>query len=90
MSRTRQHSQLNFWSLGNFQGWVATTYPEGDKIPGPGTVQPLVDTIVQHVPPPNNVTDAPFSMLVNMAERDQYVGKFVTGKIHSGVLNKGD
>ena len=29
-------------------------------------------------------------MLANMAERDQYVGKFVTGKIHSGVLKKGD
>jgi GTP-binding protein len=44
----------------------------------------LFDLIVRHVPPPTANPDAPFSMLVTTLESDPYVGRVLTGRIHSG------
>lgn len=53
-------------------------------------MEPLLDAIVSHVPPPRADTAAPFSMCVAMVERDQYLGKFVTGRVASGTIKVGD
>lgn len=48
-------------------------------------IAPLFDLIVQHVPSPQTVgADAPFSMLVTTREYDPYLGRVLTGRIHSG------
>lgn len=45
----------------------------------------LCATILDHVPPAQGDTDAPFSMLVTTLESDPYLGRILTGRIHSGV-----
>src|SRR5690606_37845086 len=44
----------------------------------------LFDLIVAHVPPPERHPDDPFAMLVTTLEYDPYVGRVLTGRIHSG------
>jgi GTP-binding protein len=45
----------------------------------------LFELIVAHVPPPSADPDAPFSMLATTLEYDPYLGRVLTGRIHSGV-----
>ena len=46
---------------------------------------PLFDLIVRHVPPPTADPDAPFTMLATTLDYDPYLGRVLTGLIHSGV-----
>jgi GTP-binding protein len=46
---------------------------------------PLFDLIVAHVPPPQADPDAPFTMLATTLDYDPYLGRVLTGLIHSGV-----
>ncbi|HLY44956.1 MAG TPA: translational GTPase TypA [Stellaceae bacterium] len=51
---------------------------------------PLFDLIVAHVPPPNLGADgadpdAPFAMLATTLDYDPFLGRVLTGRIHSGV-----
>ncbi len=45
---------------------------------------PLFDLIVRHVKPPVGDASAPFDMLVTTLEYDSYLGRVLTGRIHSG------
>ncbi|WP_119165346.1 translational GTPase TypA [Algihabitans albus] len=49
------------------------------------TLAPLFDLIVQQVPAPQVEPDAPFAMLATTLESDPFVGRILTGRIHSGV-----
>ncbi len=40
---------------------------------------PLLDVLLQHVPPPRVAVDDPFAMCVAMIERDAFVGRVATG-----------
>eukprot|EP00123_Amoebidium_parasiticum_P017526 comp23886_c0_seq1/m.41937 comp23886_c0_seq1/g.41937 ORF comp23886_c0_seq1/g.41937 comp23886_c0_seq1/m.41937 type:complete len:662 (-) comp23886_c0_seq1:139-2124(-) len=53
-------------------------------------IHALYDAIIEHVPPPTVLDTNEFSMLVTNIEYDNYVGRIVTGKIHSGVAQVGD
>ncbi|KAJ3412586.1 hypothetical protein HDV05_000566 [Chytridiales sp. JEL 0842] len=68
------------------EGW-ATKEIGGDRSQG---VKPLLDMIVEHVPPPKADRDAPFSMLVTQIETNAYLGKCYLGRVHSGILRTGD
>src|SRR5947209_7306658 len=48
-------------------------------------LSPLFDLIVQHVAPPQADADAPFSMLATTLDYDPFLGRVLTGLIHSGV-----
>ena len=52
-------------------------------------VAPLLNTIVEQIPPPTASIQEPFAMLVSMIEWDQFVGAIVTGKVMSGVAEVG-
>ncbi len=54
------------------------------------TMQPLFQTIIEHIPAPSGDIAAPFKMLVSSAEHNDYVGKLAVGKITSGTLAVGD
>ncbi|XP_051135796.1 uncharacterized protein LOC127254626 [Andrographis paniculata] len=71
------------------EGWASSSYT---KSPPSNTknMSELLDAIIRHVPPPVASLDAPFQMLVSMMERDNYVGRILTGRIYSGVLQVGD
>jgi len=60
-------------------GWAALE-PEDD---GTGMAA-LFDLIVERVPEPDAEADAPFSMLATTLEADPYLGRLLTGRIHSG------
>src|SRR4051794_16386361 len=61
-------------------GWAATDIDAARK-----DLSPLFELIVRHVPPPIADPDAPFSMLATTLDYDPYLGRVLTGLIHSGV-----
>jgi GTP-binding protein len=46
---------------------------------------PLFELILAHVPPPEADEEAPFSMLATTLDYDLFLGRVLTGRIHSGV-----
>lgn len=52
-------------------------------------IQPLLSTIVQHVPAPNVHVDGAFQMLVTALEYDDYVGRLAVGRIERGTAREG-
>ncbi len=49
-----------------------------------GTLAPLFDKIVEHVPEPRADPDGPFKFLVTLLDRDNFVGRILTGLVFSG------
>ncbi|MBB4153821.1 GTP-binding protein [Sphingomonas jinjuensis] len=61
-------------------------YASEDATRREGTLEPLFRKIVDHVPPPNLDQDAPFSFLVTLLDRDNFLGRVLTGRVQSGVV----
>ncbi|MDE7463468.1 MAG: translational GTPase TypA [Clostridiales bacterium] len=53
-------------------------------------MQPLFQTIIEHISAPAGDPAKPFKMLVSSAEHNDYVGKLAVGKITAGELKVGD
>jgi len=51
-----------------------------------GTLNPLFEKIVEHVPPPAADFDGPFKFLVTLLDRDNFLGRILTGKVQSGTI----
>lgn len=49
---------------------------------------PLLDLVLKHVPAPVADRSAPFKMLVSIIERNDFLGRIVTGRVHSGTVKK--
>ncbi len=49
-----------------------------------GTLIPMFQKIVDHVPPPALDVDAPFTFLVTLLDRDNFLGRVLTGRVTSG------
>jgi GTP-binding protein len=47
---------------------------------------PLFDRIVEHIPPPEQVMDAPFKMLVSSVDWNDYVGRIAIGRVEQGTI----
>ncbi|HEX3971388.1 MAG TPA: translational GTPase TypA [Stellaceae bacterium] len=61
-------------------GWAVTELEDERK-----DLVPLFDLIVKHVHPPEADVSAPFAMLATTLENDPYLGRVLTGRIHSGI-----
>jgi len=61
-------------------------YASEDPSRREGTLTPLFQKIVDHVPPPDLDEDAPFSFLVTLLDRDNFLGRVLTGRVQSGVV----
>jgi GTP-binding protein len=61
-------------------GWATTTLDAPSQ-----DLSALFELILAHVPPPSADPDAPFSMLATTLEYDPYLGRVLTGRIHSGL-----
>jgi GTP-binding protein len=48
---------------------------------------PLFETIVDHIPPPEQTLDAPFKMLVSSIDWNDYVGRIAIGRVEQGRIN---
>ncbi|KAL9241148.1 hypothetical protein vseg_015290 [Gypsophila vaccaria] len=71
------------------EGWCSLNYTKSPSAEAKN-MSDLLDTIVRHVKPPAVSLDAPFQMLVSMMEKDSYLGRILTGRIHSGIVRVGD
>jgi len=47
---------------------------------------PLFDKIVDHIPAPEQVMDAPFKMLVSSVDWNDYVGRIAIGRVEQGTI----
>jgi GTP-binding protein len=73
--------QLDFPTLfaSGREGWAAA------DLDAPRTdLTPLFELIVRHVPAPQADPDGPFAMLATTLDYDPYLGRVLTGLVHSG------
>jgi GTP-binding protein len=52
------------------------------------TLEPLFDAIVEHISPPDINPDEPTQLLVTTMTHDDYKGRIVVGRLHSGSIRK--
>ena len=55
-----------------------------------GTMEPLFDAIIKHIPPPRAFASAHFKMLVANLDYNDYIGRIAFGKILGGKVKIGD
>src|SRR5216683_56752 len=53
-------------------------------------LQPLFDTILDHVPPPQGDPDAPLQLQVTTLDYDSHQGRFAIGRVRRGAIRPGD
>jgi len=61
-------------------------YASTDENAREGTLKPMFETIVNHVPAPKVDVDAPFTFLVTLLDRDNFLGRILTGRVNSGTV----
>ncbi len=61
-------------------------YASEDMEAREGDLKPLFAKIVEHVPPPAADVDGPFKFLVTLLDRDNFLGRILTGKVQSGTI----
>ena len=75
--------QLDFPILyASGRGGFASDSPDARE----GTLEPLFQTIVNHVPEPGLPVDAPFTFLATLLDRDNFIGRILTGRVQSGTV----
>jgi GTP-binding protein len=75
------------------EGKVFTHLPEGNAesfAAIAGDVKPLLDKIIEYVPPTVGDVTAPFQMQVSSLEFDSHNGRYLIGKIRRGIVKKDD
>ncbi|GMN12637.1 translational GTPase TypA [Altererythrobacter sp. MTPC7] len=55
-----------------------------------GSLEPLFQRIVEHVPAPGLDESGPFSFLATLLDRDNFMGRVLTGRVQSGTVNVND
>ena len=65
-------------------------YASDDENAREGSLQPLFELIVNHVPAPDLEMEAPFSFLATLLDRDNFMGRVLTGRVQSGTLKIND
>ena len=83
MALDATYDQLDFpviYASGR-SGWAAMNLTDERK-----DLTPLFKLIIDYVPVPVVEADAPFSMLITTREYNAYLGRVLTGRIHSGSI----
>jgi GTP-binding protein len=80
--------QLDFTTLyaSARDGWVSHT-PTGGREHG---MTPLLDKIIEVVPPPKVSMKEPFAFVVTLLSRDPFLGRTATGRVCAGYAQVGD
>ncbi len=66
------------------EGWASV----GRPVPG-GDVGPLLEAIIERIPPPRGDVDRPLQMLVTSIDWSPYVGRIAVGRVFSGSISSG-
>lgn len=72
------------------EGKAFRQLPEPYTPDTPGSLEPLFEAILEHVPVANVKGTEPFQMLISALDYDNYVGKLCIGKVSRGTLSKND
>lgn len=54
------------------------------------SLEPLLDAIIKHVPPPTGDIDEPFQMLISAIDYNDYLGRIGIGRVSNGKVKLGD
>ena len=54
------------------------------------SLEPLLDAIIKHVPPPYGDLDEPFQMLISAIDYNDYLGRIGIGRVTNGKVKLGD
>ncbi|ARU15422.1 translational GTPase TypA [Croceicoccus marinus] len=65
-------------------------YASEDLTAREGDLTPMFELIRDHVPSPGLDEDAPFSFLATLLDRDNFMGRVLTGRVQSGVIRTND
>ncbi|MBN8485717.1 MAG: translational GTPase TypA [Sphingomonadales bacterium] len=65
-------------------------YASTDENAREGSLEPLFQKIVDHVPAPNLDVDGPFTFLATLLDRDNFMGRVLTGRVQSGRIKVND
>jgi len=65
-------------------------YASDDQEAREGTLEPLFKKIVEHVPAPSLDEEGPFSFLATLLDRDNFMGRVLTGRVQSGRIKVND
>ena len=65
-------------------------YSSEDQEAREGSLEPLFAKIVEHVPSPGLDTSGPFTFLATLLDRDNFMGRVLTGRVQSGTINVND
>lgn len=68
------------------EGWASLDLNTGRE----NGMVPLLDKIIELVPPPKADLDEPFSFIITMLSRDPFLGRIATGRACSGVATIGN
>ena len=64
-------------------------YASEDPETRSGTIQPLLDLVLEHIPGPVVDPDGPLQVMVTSLEWSEFVGRIATGRIASGRIRRG-
>lgn len=65
-------------------------YASDDQDAREGSLAPLFAKIIEHVPAPNLDPSAKFSFLATLLDRDNFMGRVITGRVQSGTIKIND
>ncbi|HSJ77817.1 MAG TPA: translational GTPase TypA [Erythrobacter sp.] len=65
-------------------------YASEDQERREGSLAPLFEKIIEHVPAPGLDPNAKFSFLATLLDRDNFMGRVITGRVQSGTIRVND
>src|SRR5579872_4263147 len=65
-------------------------YASHDPAARSGSIEPLLDLVLQKIPGPDVERDAPLQMMVTSVEWSEYVGRVAIGRIQSGTIHRNE
>jgi len=65
-------------------------YASHDSEAREGTILPLLDMVLEHIPAPEVETEVPFRMSVTSLQWSEYVGRISIGRVAEGKISSGD
>ena len=78
-----------FYAVGR-EGKAFPELPSGDIGEADGTIEPLLDAVIEHVPAPIGDDSGDFQMLITTLDFDSHIGRLLVGRINRGQIKLKD
>ena len=84
LGATDEQADFPYLFASSRQGFAKKTMDEPSV-----DLQPLLELVISHVPPPKGDMEAPLQLLVSSIQYNEYVGRMAVGRISRGTLRSG-